>query len=84
MNFQIETAKEEYIPAIIELMREFAEYENLLDFLEITEEKLHEALFGEDGFVDCLIATSDEKPFAPSEVEGRTHVPRLGSARTEK
>jgi ribosomal protein S18 acetylase RimI-like enzyme len=64
MNFQIETAKEEHIPAIIELMREFAEYEYLQDFLEITEEKLYEALFGENGFVECLIAVSDEKPFA--------------------
>ena len=61
MNFQIETAKEEHIPAIIELMREFAEYENLLDFLEITEEKLYEALFGEHGFVEALIATGGEQ-----------------------
>lgn len=62
MNFQIETAKEKHIPAIVELMREFAEYENLLEFLEITEEKLYEALFGENGFVECLIVTSDETP----------------------
>ena len=33
MNFRIETAKQEHIPAIIELMREFAEYENLLESL---------------------------------------------------
>ena len=59
MNFQIETAKEEHIPAIVELMREFAEYENLLKHLEITEEKLYEAIFGENGFVECLIATSE-------------------------
>lgn len=64
MSFQIETAKEKHIPAIIELMREFAEYEYLQDFLEITEEKLFEAVFGENGFVECLVATSDEKPFA--------------------
>ena len=60
MNFQIETAKEEHIPAIIKLMREFAGYENLLESLEITEEKLYDALFGENGFVECLIAVSDE------------------------
>lgn len=64
MNFQIETAQEQHIPAIITLMREFAEYENLLEFLEITEEKLYNALFGESGFVECLIATSDEMPVA--------------------
>lgn len=62
MNFQIETAKEEHIPAIVGLMREFAEYENLLEFLEITEEKLFEATLGDNGFVECLIVTSDETP----------------------
>ena len=64
MNLRIETASEKDIPAIIELMREFAEYENLLDYLEITEEKLYEAIFGENGFVECLIAFGDEKPVA--------------------
>lgn len=64
MNLQLETAKEEHIPAIVELMREFAEYENLLEFLEITEEKLYEALFGENGFVECLIATSENQLIA--------------------
>ncbi len=64
MNLRIETATEKDIPAIIELMREFAEYVNLLDYLEITEEKLFEAMFGENGFVECLIASDDEKPIA--------------------
>ncbi len=64
MDFQIETAQQQHIPAIIALMREFAEYEKLLEFLEITEEKLYNALFGENGFVECLIATSDEMPVA--------------------
>lgn len=64
MNFQIETAKEEHVSAIIELMREFAAYENLLEYLEITEEKLYDALFGDNGFVECLIAISDEKTIA--------------------
>lgn len=64
MNLRIETAKEKDIPAIIELTREFAEYENLLDYLEITGEKLLEAMFGENGFVEGLIAFSGEKPIA--------------------
>lgn len=64
MNFQVETAKEEHIPAIIALMREFAEYENLLEYLEITEEKLFTALFGENGFVECLIAASEDQLIA--------------------
>ena len=64
MNLRIQTADEKNIPAIIELMREFAEYENLLGYLEITEEKLYEAMFGKNGFVECLIAFGDEKPVA--------------------
>lgn len=64
MNFRIETASEKDIPVIIELMREFAEYEYLLEYLEITERKLYEAMFGERGFVKCLIASDDEKPVA--------------------
>lgn len=60
MNFRIENAREEHVSAIVELMREFAAYENLLEYLEITEEKLYNALFGENVFVECLIATSGE------------------------
>ncbi len=64
MNLRIETASEKDIPAIIELMRELARFENLLEYLEITGEKLYEAMFGENGFVECLIASDDEKPIA--------------------
>lgn len=64
MNFRIETATEKDIPAVIELMREFAEYENLSEYLEITEKKLTRAMFGASGFVECLIAFADEKPVA--------------------
>ena len=49
------------VPAIIALIREFAAYEKLADYLEITEEKLRGALFGEDAFVNCLLARADEK-----------------------
>jgi ribosomal protein S18 acetylase RimI-like enzyme len=59
MNFRIETVREEHIPAIVGLMREFADYEKLSDFLEITEEKLFRAMFGEGGFVEGLIAVGD-------------------------
>lgn len=64
MKIRLETAAEKDIPAIIELMREFAAYENLLEYLEITEEKLFRAMFGEQGFVQCLIAFDYEKPVA--------------------
>ena len=36
-------------------MREFAEFENLLDSFEVTEEKLNDAMFGENAFVEGLM-----------------------------
>ncbi len=64
MNLKIKTAAENDIPAIIKLMHEFAGYENLFGYLEITGEKLFRAMFGEQGFVQSLIAFDDEKPVA--------------------
>ncbi len=62
MKFQLRKANSADISAIVELMREFAEFEKLSDSLEITEEKLKHALFGEDNFVQCIIAVHDETP----------------------
>lgn len=64
MQFQIKKASEENVPQIIELLREFAEYENLLDAFEVTEEKLRDALFGENKIADALIAFDSENPIA--------------------
>ncbi len=44
------------IPAVIELMREFAEFENLAQFCEVTEEMLFAAMFVDDSYVEGLIA----------------------------
>ena len=52
------------IPAILELIREFAEYEDLLEFLEITRKDLEEVMFGEDSFVQGLMAFDDQTPVA--------------------
>lgn len=52
------------IPVILELMREFAEFENLLENLEVTEKDLQKVLFGEGAFVQCLIAFDKVKPIA--------------------
>ena len=60
MTFQIKKAEEEDIPQILALMREFAEYENLLDYLEVTEERLRVALFGETRVAEALLAFEDE------------------------
>lgn len=64
MNIQIKKAKSVDIPAIIKLMREFAEFENLSDSLEVNQENLRDAMFGENAFVEGLIAFDDETPVA--------------------
>lgn len=62
MNYRIEKAAEENIPQIIALMREFAEYENLLEYVEVTEERLKAALFGETRVADAVVAFADDAP----------------------
>lgn len=61
MIFQIKEADEKNTPQIIALIREFAEFENLSDFCEITEEKLRAALFGENKIAEAIVAFADEK-----------------------
>jgi ribosomal protein S18 acetylase RimI-like enzyme len=61
MNVIITAARPDHIPEIIRLMREFAEYEKLLQFCEVTEERLRDAMFGPGAFVKGLIAAKDQK-----------------------
>ncbi|CAN5274756.1 GNAT family N-acetyltransferase [soil metagenome] len=62
MSVLINKAELENIPQIIALLREFAEYENLLDFCEVTEERLKIALFGEMKVAEAIVAFDDETP----------------------
>lgn len=43
------------IPAILNLIKELAKYEKLLQDVIITEAQLHSALFGNDAFAEALI-----------------------------
>jgi ribosomal protein S18 acetylase RimI-like enzyme len=43
------------VAVIVSLLRDFAEFENLSEFLTITESDLTEAMFGESAFVEALI-----------------------------
>jgi ribosomal protein S18 acetylase RimI-like enzyme len=61
MELDIRSAAETDIPAIIALMREFAEYEDLSKFLEITEERLYDAMFGIRRVAEGLCAFDGEK-----------------------
>jgi GNAT superfamily N-acetyltransferase len=57
---KIKKANETDIPQIIRLLREFAEYENLSDYCEVTEEKLLDAIFGTNKIVEGLVCFDDD------------------------
>ncbi len=61
MDFQIEIAVEKDVPAIIALIREFAAFENLSEFCEVTENSLREAMFGADACVEGLMAFNENE-----------------------
>jgi ribosomal protein S18 acetylase RimI-like enzyme len=46
------------------MLREFAEFEKLSAFCEVTEENLREVMFGERAFVEALIAFDGDAPMA--------------------
>lgn len=64
MNIFIKEAAPENIPQIIALMREFAEYEKLLEFFETTEDRLKISLFGETKVADAILAFDGERAVA--------------------
>lgn len=59
-DLSIRAAKPENIAQILFLLREFAEYENLLNYCEVTEERLKIALFGETKVADAIVAFDGE------------------------
>ncbi len=63
MDIEIRHCTPDDIPAIVRLMRDFAEFENLGSFFEVTEERLHSAMFGEKCFVEGLIAAEGKRAF---------------------
>jgi ribosomal protein S18 acetylase RimI-like enzyme len=60
MSIQIRRPVEGEIPKIIGLMRDFAEFEGLSEYLTITEEVLSRALFGDNSFVELLVASDGD------------------------
>ena len=62
LNIRITTPDD--VASVIKLLREFAKFENLEQFCEITEDTLADAMFGEHGFVEGLVAYDDLKPVA--------------------
>ena len=62
MNVQIVIAQEKDVPQIIAMISEFAEFEKLSEFCEVTEESLTDAMFGESSCVEGLMTFEGEKP----------------------
>src|SRR5262249_9393979 len=62
MEIEIRAVQPGDVKAIHGMMRDFAEFEQLLDWFEIAESKLADVLFGEDSFVESLLAVADGRP----------------------
>jgi GNAT superfamily N-acetyltransferase len=56
MKLKIRKTEEGDIPQIVALIKEFAEFENLFEWFQVTEEKLREAIFAETAFVQAMVA----------------------------
>ncbi len=63
MDYQllVREARKADIAAIAILIREFAEFEQLSDWCEVTDDDLHEAIFGKNSFVKALVAMAGER-----------------------
>lgn len=59
MKLIMRAAEEKDLVAIAVLIREFAEFENLSAWCEVTEDDLHTAIFGKKSFVRGLVALSN-------------------------
>lgn len=59
MNLTVRAAEARDVTAIAVLIREFAEFENLSAWCEVTDDDLHEAIFGKQSFVQAFVALSD-------------------------
>src|SRR5215813_4220926 len=66
MPIEIRKATKSDLGGVIALLEEFAEFEDLTDRLEITEEKLVNAVLGPDAFAFCLVAAEGERLVAYS------------------
>src|SRR5512138_922767 len=61
-NIHINPATERDVPLILSFIREFAEYVHLSDEVLVTEERLHEALFGSKRYAEVILARLDDRP----------------------
>jgi len=57
----IRSATENDVPVIFALIKELAEFEKLADQIKTSEDELRNTLFGEDRFVEILLAEYEQK-----------------------
>lgn len=62
MNLRILEASRQDVPAILDLLRKLADYENLSAAMAATEQDLSNALFGPDRRAWALLAFADSTP----------------------
>jgi GNAT superfamily N-acetyltransferase len=60
MNLRIEPAVPADVPMILQLIRELAQFEHLLDEVTATERRLHETLFGSRPAAEVIMARAGE------------------------
>ena len=61
VDVNIRTIERTDLATLLEMLQEFAEFEDLLPNFEVTQERLSRAMFGEDGPLEGLIAFVEEK-----------------------
>ena len=59
MDINVKSFERSDVPAVLDLLREFAEYEHLTQFLAIDEERIEAAFFAEGSTVEGLVAIAD-------------------------
>lgn len=59
MDIKIRKLAEGDLTQIVSFLREFAEFEKLSEYCTVTEDRLRQAMFGRQAFVEGLIAIGD-------------------------
>lgn len=64
MEIELRNIGESDLSSVVDLLKEFAEYEELSEYCEITVERLRLAMFSADSNVEGLITLDGETPIA--------------------
>ncbi len=59
MDLEIRNARPDDVARILEMMRDFADFVGLREYLTISEERLGQAVFGHGAFVELLVAVRE-------------------------